>query len=106
MKTISPAFAALRGAVQASKTDDVKTNLAALAPAFAQTEAVLDGLGHAGVAEARDANARLASLETALEAGDWEGVKMSADALNRTCQACHTAYRERQGDGTYRIRAR
>jgi|RhiMethySRZTD1v2_1073278.scaffolds.fasta_scaffold00049_46 hypothetical protein len=105
MKTISPAFTTLRAAAMESKAEEVKTNLAALAPAFARAEAVLGDLRHAAVAQAREARTHIGSIETALASGNWELVKSSADALNRTCQNCHTAFRERQDDGTYRIKA-
>ena len=104
MKTISPAFNALRTAAQDSKADIVKMNLAEIGPAFAQAESVLRNLRHAAVAHARDARTQVASIETALAAGNWDAVKSSAAALNQTCQSCHTAFRERQDDGTYRIK--
>ncbi len=106
MKTIAPAFAALRAAAQESKADVVKTNLAAMTSAFAQTESVLGELKHAALAPARDARTQVTSIETALQAGNWEAVQSSAAALNQTCQSCHTAFRERQDDGTFRIKAR
>jgi len=106
MKTISPAFTALRAAAQESKADVVKTNLAAIGSAFAQTETVLGELKHAALAPARDARTHITSIETALQAGNWEAVQSSAAALNQTCQSCHTAFRERQDDGTFRIKAR
>jgi hypothetical protein len=104
MKTISPAFNALRTAAQESKGDVVKTNLAEIGPAFAQAESVLGNLRHAAAAQARDARTQIASIETALAAGNWDAVKSSAAALNQTCQSCHAAFRERQDDGTYRIK--
>ena len=104
MKTISPAFNALRTAAQDSKADIVKTNLAEIGPAFAQAESVLGNLRHAAVAHVHDARTQVASIETALAAGNWDAVKSSAAALNQTCQSCHTAFRERQDDGTYRIK--
>ena len=104
MKTISPAFNALRAAAQESKADIVTTNLAAIGPAFAQAESVLGNLRHAAVTQARDARTQVASIETALAAGNWDAVKSSAAALNQTCQSCHAAHRERQDDGTYRIK--
>lgn len=106
MKTISSAFNALRAAAQESNADVVKTNLVAIGPAFAQTEGVLGDLRHAALAPAREARAQVAAIDTALTAGDWEAVKSSAAALNQTCQSCHTAFRERQEDGTFRIKAR
>jgi len=104
MKTISPAFNALRAAAQESKADIVTTNLAAIGPAFAQAESVLGNLRHAAVTQARDARTQVASIETALAAGNWDAVKSSAAALNQTCQSCHAAHRERQDDGTFRIK--
>lgn len=104
MKTISPAFTALRAAAQDANTDVVKANVAALVPAFAKTESVLAELRHAGAARAREAAAQVASIDNALSAGKWDEVTSSANALNQTCQNCHTAYRERQDDGTYRIK--
>jgi hypothetical protein len=106
MKTISPAFNALRTAAQESKADAVKTNLAAIVPAFAQAETILGDMKHAAAAQAREAAAQVSSIESALAASDWDAVKSSADALNRTCQNCHAAFRERQDDGTFRIKAR
>jgi cytochrome c556 len=104
MKTISPAFNALRTAAQGSKADEVKTNLAVIAPAFAQAESVLGDLRHAAAAQATEARAQVASIETALTAGNWDAVKSSAAALNQTCQSCHAAHREPQDDGTFRIK--
>ncbi len=104
MKTISTAFTALRAAAQESKADVVKTNLATLVLAFAQAETVLGDLRHAAAAQAREARTHVGSIETALASERWEVVRSSADALNRTCQSCHAAFRERQDDGTYRIK--
>jgi hypothetical protein len=104
MKTISPAFNALRAAAQESKADIVTTNLAEIGPAFAQAESVLGTLRHAAVTQVRDARTQVASIETALAAGNWDAVKSSAAALNQTCQSCHAAHRERQDDGTFRIK--
>ena len=104
MKTISPAFNALRAAAQESKADIVTTNLKEIGLAFAQAESVLGNLRHAAVTQVRDARAQVASIETALAAGNWDAVKSSAAALNQTCQSCHAAHRERQDDGTYRIK--
>lgn len=105
MKTIAAAFNALRAAAADSNAGIVTTNLAALKPAFAQTETVLAGLGHVAVAQARDARAHVGSMEAALAAGKWSEVTTSATALNQTCQGCHAAHRERQEDGTYRLGA-
>jgi hypothetical protein len=105
MKTIGPAFAALRTAAQESKADVVVQNVAALKPAFTRTETAWDNLGQGSAAEwARDAQAHAVSIERAAAAGNWDAVKTSAFALNQLCQNCHGVYRERQEDGTFRIK--
>ncbi|MEO8260727.1 MAG: hypothetical protein ABI868_25505 [Acidobacteriota bacterium] len=105
MKTIGPAFAALRTAAQESKAEVVIQNVAALKPAFTRTEAAWDDLGQAPAAEwARDAGEHAASIERDVAAGNWDAVKTSAGKLNTLCQNCHGIYRERQEDGTFRIK--
>jgi cytochrome c556 len=106
MKTIGPAIAALRTAVQDSKADAVSQSAAKLKPAFTQTETIWDDLGQSSAAEwAREALAHSASIERAAAAGNWDVVKSSAGALNKLCQNCHGIYRERLEDGTFRIKA-
>jgi hypothetical protein len=105
MKTINPAFTALRTAADASQAAVVAENVAKLKPALTQTESIWDGLGASPAAEmARQARAHAASIETAAAAGNWEAVKTSASALNQMCQNCHGVYRERLEDGTFRMK--
>jgi cytochrome c556 len=105
MKAIGPAFAALRTGVQESKTDVVTQSAAALTPAFTQTETAWDDLGQPPAAQwAREARTFVTSMQRDAAAGNWEGVKLAAGALNQVCQNCHGAYRERQPDGTFRIK--
>jgi len=105
MKIISPSFAALRTAAQESKADAVTQNAAKLTPAFTQTETIWAGLGQSPVAAlAGEARGHVAAIESAAAAGNWDAVKTSAGALNQLCQNCHTTYRERQEDGTFRFK--
>ena len=110
MKTIGPAFAALRTASgEAKPASDsaavVAQNAAKLQPAFVQTEKAWDDLGQSSAAEwARTARDHAASIERAAAAGDWDAVKTSSGALNTLCQNCHGSYRERQEDGTFRVK--
>jgi cytochrome c556 len=104
MKTIGPAFAALRTAAEESKADVVTGNAGKLGPAFTQAETIWDDLGQSPAAEwAREARARAASIEGAGAAGNWDAVKSSAGVLNQLCQNCHSVYRVRLEDGTFRI---
>ena len=105
MKTIAPAFAALRTAVQESKADVITENVAKLKPAFTEAETIWDDLGVSFAAElARNAQAHSTSIQGAAAAGNWEAVKTSAVALNQLCTNCHGTYREREEDGTFRIK--
>jgi hypothetical protein len=105
MKIISPAFNALRTAAQESKADVVTENAARLQTAFTETEAIWTSVSLAPAAKlALDARGQAASIAAAVAAGNWDGVKASAATLNQTCQSCHAAHRERQEDGTFRMK--
>jgi len=66
MKTIAPAFAALRAAADAAKAADVSQQTAKLLPAFTETETIWDGLGASPAAQwARDARAHAAAIDGA-----------------------------------------
>lgn len=105
MKIVGPASATLRAAAQESKKDAVLESSAKLIPAFTQTERVWEDLGQTAPAQwARDAKDLLAVIERETQAANWDAVKLSAGNLQQTCATCHGAYRERQEDGTFRIK--
>jgi cytochrome c556 len=104
MKIISPVFAALRAAVQASDSRAVADNVTTLKPALAQTIAVWYDMGVAPAAQWAQEGLELSeTIEREAAAGRWDIVNLSAGNLNQKCQSCHSIYRERQDDGTYRI---
>ena len=104
MKTISPAFAAMRAAIQASKAEDIRQSAATLAPALDDAEVIWDNIGQSPAAQwTREARAKVSAIERAAAAGSWDVVKLSSGELNTLCQTCHAVYRERQEDGTFRI---
>jgi hypothetical protein len=106
MKTISPAFTALRAAADASKSDAVAENAAKLKPAFLQTETIWDNVGQTSAGQwARDAQDFIASIERDAAAGKWDNVKFTAGKLNQVCASCHGTFRDRLDDGTYRMKA-
>jgi hypothetical protein len=105
MKSISAAFATLRTASQASKTEDVVQSAATLQPLFTKVETAWDDIGQVPAAQlARDARGHAAAIQGAAAAGNWMAVQASATALNQVCGSCHGAYRERQDDGTFRFK--
>jgi len=105
MKAIGPAFVELQAAAKDSKGDVVSANAAKLLPAFTQTEEIWEDLGQVAASEwARTARDHADAIARAAANGNWDSVKTSAVALNRLCQNCHGAYRDRQEDGAFRIR--
>ena len=105
MKAIGPAFAELQAAAKDSKGEAVSENAAKLLPAFTRTEEIWEDLGQIAASEwARTARDHADAIARAAAAGNWDSVKISAAALNRLCQNCHGAYRDRQEDGAFRIR--
>ena len=106
MKTISPAFNALKAAAEASQADAVALNAAKLKPALSQTETIWDEVGQASAGQfARDAQDYLASIERDAAAGSWDKARFSAGKLNQVCGSCHGTFRDRAEDGTYRMKA-
>jgi cytochrome c556 len=104
MKKVGPAFAAVRQA-DASNADVTRENAAVLKQAFADTETFWKGRGRADAVQwAQDARKHVDAIDHAAAAGNWDEVKSMAGTLGQSCQSCHTAYRERFDDGSYRIK--
>ena len=105
MKKVGPAFAALRTAATASNAETTAQNAAILKQAFTETEAFWKTKGKAdAIGWAHDARTQAESIEKDVAAAKWDAVKATAGTLGQACQTCHTAYRERFDDGTYRIK--
>jgi cytochrome c556 len=109
MKRIGPAFTALRQAIGGSTPDvtkdATKENSTVLKHAFAEAEAFWTTRRKAdAIGWARDARQHADSIERSAAAGNWDAVKASTTALGQICQSCHTAYREKFDDGTFRIK--
>jgi hypothetical protein len=106
MKTIGPAFTALKAAADGSQADVVAGNAAKLKPAFVQTESIWDAVGQSSAGQwARDAQEYLNSIEHDAAAGQWDRAKFTASKLNQVCGNCHGTFRDRADDGTYRMKA-
>ena len=104
MKKVQPAFGALRTAVAESNGEGVKTQAAILKQAFTDTEAFFKQRAKADAQKwAAEARMHAEALEIA-SAGKWDDAKAAVSALQQSCSSCHAVYRERQDDGSYRIR--
>ncbi len=104
MKKVQPAFAALRTAVNESNGEGVKAQAAVLKQAFSDTEAFFKLRGKTDAQKwAAEARMQAEALDAA-STGKWDEAKASVSALQQSCSSCHGVYRERQDDGSYRIR--
>jgi hypothetical protein len=104
MKTIAPAFASLRQAVDAANGAAAKQQAETLARAFTGVEAFWtarsrpDAIGWARTARE---NAGAIARDAATSA---ESIKAATSALGQQCQSCHAVYREQFANGEFRIR--
>jgi cytochrome c556 len=105
MKRVAPAFAALRQAADGSNADGATQNAVILKQSFTETEAFWKAKARADAMKwAQIARLQAESIVRDAATGKWDAVKASAGTLGQQCQACHTTYRERFDDGSYRIK--
>jgi hypothetical protein len=105
MKQVSPAFTALNQAITATSGDQVRAKVVELHKLFGDTQTFFtnrkttDAIGWAG-----DAAKLTQDIDQAATAGKWDDAKAAATKLNGLCGSCHAAHRERQDDGSYRVK--
>jgi cytochrome c556 len=105
MQTVGRANGAFRGIIEKSDADGAKEQATALKSAFVATEAFFKPHGKAdAIGWAQDARKAAESIELSAAAGKWDEVKATAGNLGKMCQTCHTAYRERFDDGSFRAK--
>jgi len=105
MKQVGPGFAALQQAITASDGAQVRQHVVELHKLFGDTQTFFtnrktaDAIGWAG-----DAAKITQDIDQAATAGKWDDAKAAATKLNGLCGQCHGAHRERQDDGSYRVK--
>ena len=105
MKKVQPAFMATRKALEGMDANVVKEQTAILRTAFADAEKFFESKGkHDAHQWASDARKTVDAIAAAAAGSKWDEVKASLGNLGKTCQTCHTAYREKAEDGTYRMK--
>lgn len=105
MKRTGPAFGGLRKALEANDAALAAKQAAVLTQAFTETGTFWKGRGKADAAGwAADARATVATIDGHAKSGNWEGATASAKTLQGFCASCHTAYRDKAEDGSYRIK--
>jgi len=105
MKQVSPAFTALRQSLDASTTPAALEKAKDLKGYFGDVQAFFTKRNTTdAIAWATDAQKLVDTIGMAATAGKWDDAKTAATTLNGLCGQCHTAHRERQDDGTYRVK--
>lgn len=105
MKRVGSAFTSLRTALTASDAVVAAESAKVMKSAFAEAEAFWKARATADALEwARTARKHADALERAVGVVNWGEIKRVADELGQVCQTCHSSYRERLDDGTYRLR--
>lgn len=106
MKRVGPAFNTLRTALTGSDAAATAESTKMLRTAFGEAEAFWTLRAVADALEwTRAARKHVDAIERAASAGNWDAIKSSTTELGQVCQTCHSSYRERLDDGTYRLRA-
>lgn len=105
MKQISPASAALRTAAGESNAAVVKARAAELKKLFTETQAVFKNRSiMTALLYSADAIKQVEAADAAATAGNWADVTTATTSLTAACTTCHNSHRERQDDGTFRLK--
>lgn len=106
MRGLPGASGELRKGADASNAELATKNIAALTAAFTETETFMKKRGKADATKwAAEARANVLAVEKAVKAGTWDDAKKAAAAVGGACNTCHTPYRERLEDGSFRFKA-
>jgi cytochrome c556 len=105
MQKVGAANGAFRGIIEKSDAEGAKEQATTLKAAFVAAEAFFKPHGKAdAIGWAQDARKTAEAIELAAAAGKWDEVKATTGSLGKMCQTCHTAYRERYDDGSFRAK--
>jgi hypothetical protein len=105
MQKVGAANGAFRTIIEKSDAAGAKEQAEALKTAFTATEMFFKPHGKAdAIGWAQDARKAAEAIELSAAAGKWDEVKATQTSLGKMCQTCHTAYRERYDDGSFRAK--
>lgn len=105
MKQVNPANGELRKGVDGSDKAIATAQAQALGRLFGETKRFFEARGAAdAVGWATEAMALMASIDKAAAAGQWAEAQAAVAKVTPLCQQCHAAHRERQEDGTFRVK--
>jgi len=105
MLAINPTFTALRGGLETPNAAQLKEQVATLKKSFGDVEAFFKTRGTTDAAGwAGDAVKLTTTMEAAVAATKFDDVRTAAGSLQQLCAQCHGVHRERQDDGSFRIK--
>jgi len=106
MRVLPAQSGEMRKGADGSNVEMATKNIATLAAAFAEAEAFMKKRGKLDAMKwAADARANVLAVEKAAKGGQWDAAKTAAAAVGGSCGTCHTPYRERLEDGSFRFKA-
>jgi hypothetical protein len=106
MKQIGPGFTALRQAATGANTSEAGTQAATIAKGFVEAATFWKAMSRPDAIQwTEDARKLTEEIATAAGRSDLEAVKATVPKLQQVCASCHTQYRERLDDGSYRYKS-
>jgi len=106
MLTIDGGAKALVAGLDQPNPTQLKDTIAGMKKAYTDVEAFFKGRNTADAIKwAGDSLKIVTDMEAGLAAGKLEVVKAGTTNVRAICAQCHGAHRERQDDGTFRIKA-
>lgn len=105
MRGVPAASGEMRKGADASNVEMATKNVATLTAAFAEVETFMKKRGKLDAVKwAADARANVLAVEKAAKGAQWDAAKTAAAAVGTSCGTCHTPYRERLEDGSFRFK--
>jgi cytochrome c556 len=106
MRGVPAASGEMRKGADASNVEMATKNVATLTAAFTEVETFMKKRGKLDAVKwAADARANVLAVEKAAKGAQWDAAKTAAAAVGTSCGTCHTPYRERLEDGSFRYKA-
>ncbi len=105
MKSVPAASGEMRKGADASNLEMATKHVATLTAAFTEVETFMKKRGKLDAVKwATDARANVLTVEKSAKGGQWDAAKTAAAAVGGSCGTCHTPYRERLEDGSFRFK--
>jgi hypothetical protein len=105
MKQIGPGFTALRQASAGGNTSEAGAQAATIAKGFVDAAVFWKAMSRPDAIQwTEDARKQAEEIAAAAGRGDLEAVKANVPKLQQMCSTCHSQYRERLDDGSYRYK--